>query len=621
MPSALRGLGGLLSHTRTYAAVRSLVKKGHDPASPADSQRELLPSEVKTLLDGGVGPDAYHRDDTWRVQVLEHYRFNLERMVDIARSAGASTVMVAPASNLRDCSPFKSEHRSGLTEDDLQRWRSLLDTATDAQSRGEFETALAALDAAESIDDRHARLHFLRGQVLDAVGRHAEAKAAWIRARDEDICPLRALTPMRQIVSEVAAEQRVPFIDFVALVEDRSEHAIPGANLFFDHVHPTIEGNRLLALSLLDEMAKQGIVTPDDSWGEQRISEVVQRVESGLDRQAHGLALRNLAKVLEWAGKDDEANRLALRASELVSGDANSCYLAGNALLEQGQFQQALTQYQRALAINPRYVEVHNSLGAAYQLQGQLDAAAAAYREAIRIKPDFAPAHGNLAALLNRQGKLDEAVVHFREAIRLNPNYSKAHNNYGILLRGQGKLDQAAAEFEAALRIDPQLAEAYHNLGLVRAKQGDDRQAQANFEEALRIKPDYGHARVDLARQLQQHGDHRGAVTQLRQALRHKRPPLEAAVMLAWILSTSDDATLRDGREAVQLAQSCIKAVGAQDPALLATLAAAYAEAGDFAEAIRWQEKALDLAPPADKSAYQSRLEHFRSNKPYRQTP
>jgi tetratricopeptide (TPR) repeat protein len=619
LPSTLRGLGGLLSRTRTYAVTRRLLGRDRDQPAPGGAPRPWLPAEVKTRLDDGVGPDAFHRDDAWRKQVLLHYRFNLNRMVTRARSAGVAVVLVTPASNLRDCAPFKSQHREGLGDQELQRFRSLLDVADKAEEDGHPDQALAALDEAASIDDRYAHLHYRRGKLLDRLGRYGDAKTALMRARDEDVCPLRAPTPLGQIVTEVAAELHVPLIDFVALLEHRCEHGIPGANLFLDHVHPTIEGHRRLALALLDQMTQQGIVTLGPEWGDASIQRVVQRVEGRVDRRAHGIALLNLSKVLAWAGKNDEADRLALRAAELVSGDANAYYQAGNALLGQGRLEEGVAQLQKALAINPKYLEAHNSLGAAYQMQGKLDAAVAEYQATIRIKPDFAPAHCNLGALLHRQGKLQKAAEHFETALRVNPDYSKARNNFGALLRQQDRLDDAADQLEAAIRIDPQLAEAHYNLGLVRARQGRHGQAQGHFEQALRVKPSYAPARVELARQLQQQGSHRAAVAHLRRVLEQKRPPLDAGAILAWILATSEDPTVRSGTEAVQLALGCVKATGAQRPDLLATLAAAYAETGDFQAAVRWQARALDQAEPDQEPDYRSRLEQYQTTRPYRQ--
>ena len=105
MPSAVRGLQASLSNSRTYSLLSRMIKGGKSPGKASE-----LRSEVSTKLDT-IGTEAYHRDAGWQKQVTAHYRFNLARMVDIARANGAEVVFVMPGSNLRNSSPFKSQHR------------------------------------------------------------------------------------------------------------------------------------------------------------------------------------------------------------------------------------------------------------------------------------------------------------------------------------------------------------------------------------------------------------------------------------------------------------------------------------------------------------------------------
>src|SRR5205823_6093171 len=181
------------------------------------------------------------RDEPLKEKVIDHFRFNTARMVEIARSVGARVIFVTPASNLRDCAPFKSENKSGLSEEDYRRWQLLFKNALAAPPDGQWEPALAKVDQALALDDRYAHLHYLRGRMLWELKRFDEAKAALVRALDEDVCPLRALTSMVNIVREVGARDCVPVVDFVKRIEELSEHGAPGNDWFLDHVHPTIE--------------------------------------------------------------------------------------------------------------------------------------------------------------------------------------------------------------------------------------------------------------------------------------------------------------------------------------------------------------------------------------------
>jgi len=352
-PRAVRGFGALLSRTRTYAGMRRLVAALRPPSRPRSAKKSELPAEVETILQHSVGPEAYHRDRALQQAVLAHLRFNLARMVDMARSVGAHVILVTPASNLRDCTPFKSEHRAGLSAGERSRWQSFFQQAQQAHAHGEENKALEAIDRAIRLDDQYAHAHFLRGRIEWALGRYDSAKAAFIRARDEDVCPLRALTPMRQIVLDVARQREVPVIDFVDLVARRSKHGIPGDDLFLDHVHPTIEGNRQLAIALIDLLERQGKVHPADGWRDGPLQQVTDKVLGRIDDRAHGIALRNLSRLLHWAGKYDDAKRLAQRAAKLAPSDAEAHYQAGVYATEHGQFDRAIIENRRRWKLSP----------------------------------------------------------------------------------------------------------------------------------------------------------------------------------------------------------------------------------------------------------------------------
>jgi len=125
MPAPVQRLGTLAARSRAATVVKNGIEAltSGKPEQPAG--QTLLQSEVVTLLDDSVGPSAYERDEELQEQVIEHFRYNLVRMIDVARSAGAEVLLISPASNLRSASPFKSEHREGLTEAKMNRWLEL----------------------------------------------------------------------------------------------------------------------------------------------------------------------------------------------------------------------------------------------------------------------------------------------------------------------------------------------------------------------------------------------------------------------------------------------------------------------------------------------------------------
>jgi tetratricopeptide (TPR) repeat protein len=223
---------------------------------------------------------------------------------------------------------------------------------------------------------------------------------------DEDVCPLRALSPMSEIVAQVAAKRKIPLIDFVAIQEKHSQHGIPGDGVFLDHVHPTIEAHRLLALEILNVMASEGIANPD--MDDATLLQVSSDVMSQIDPAAHGRALMNLSKVLGWAGKLREAYRLAVKAAELIPDNAAAQYQAG------------ITA----------------------QLVGKLEESIDHYRMVIEIEPTAALAHGNLGVSLEARGDLAGAVRHYERSLKYGEP-KDAERNQRNLARAQQKLRQS----------------------------------------------------------------------------------------------------------------------------------------------------------------------------------
>ncbi|MHC4180080.1 MAG: tetratricopeptide repeat protein, partial [Planctomycetota bacterium] len=526
-PRPVRGLGALLSRTRTYTIVKRAVDplagiEDHDAG--ASRKRELLEGEVNTILDAAVGPKDYHRDDQFQKQVLDHYRYNLVRTIHVARSVGAEVMLVTPASNLLHCWPFKSEHRPGLTDDELTRWQALFDRAEKAYAAGQWQQALTALDQAMTVDGRYAHLHYLRGRTLYELGRYRQAKIALERARDEDVCPLRALGPMPRIVAEVAADWDVPLVDFADLVEDRSDHGIPGENLFLDHVHPTIDGNRLLASAILDKMVRQRIVSPARDWNDRAIARVTQSVESRLDLRAHATALRNLAKVLSWAGKLEEARKLATKAAELVPDDAVAHFQLGVCAEGRGDLARAAVHYRRALEVAPNFAKAHTNLGSVLQQSGETALAVRHFMQATRLDPDDHKALFNLGRFFRKQGKLEPAAEHFQHVIRLHPRDAEARAQLAAVLLQMGKLPEATAEMEKAVELRPDLAKMHNRLGLLWVEAGAYAEAAQSYRRALEQEPEHA----------------------------------DALSNLAWLLATAPDQSVRNGAEAVRLAeQAC----------------------------------------------------------------
>jgi tetratricopeptide (TPR) repeat protein len=314
---------------------------------------------------------------------------------------------------------------------------------------------------------------------------------------------------------------------------------------------------------------------------------------------------------------------------EATIAENPDCWMAynnlANAWVARAEWQAAIPHYRRALALKPDYVDAHVNLGMALEHEGNVDEAIAHYRQALALNPDFLNAHINLGAALERQGRWPEAVAQYRQALDLSPGSFAAHLNLGQVLRRQGHLDEAIAEYRHALALRPAYADAHVNLGGILAWQGKFDEATTEFRQALRIAPSHAMAQRNLdAIEADERQAHQTLAA--RQALLDQQPrnvPLLNDT--AWLLATSPHASLRDGAEAVALAERAWELSAGREPAVLGTLAAAYAEAGRHAQAVEAAQKAIALARQQKKRALveslSAKLPLYEAGKAYRQPP
>jgi len=411
-PAWWRKIDRRLRGLRSYAVVSRLTRPP-----------ELLSTEVDAQLDSSIGLEAYRRDDALAAAIASHFRANLERIVDTAARAGAELVMVTPAGNLADSSPFKSELSPGLSDEAIRAFDGHLDRGRKKLRSGDSAAAVAELSRAVEIDGRYARARFELGRALLSSGDFEAARREFEMARDEDVCPLRARAEIVGISREVVAERGVRHVDYPHLLAEASGEARPpeGAEWFLDHVHPTIEGHQLLARALLGRVHEIGWLPANPRTASQQLDEMQARVVSELDPERHGVALRNLAKVLSWAGKTGEAARAADRALELLPDDPESLFILAVEASEWDEHERAIALLREILWYDPAWVKARLNLGVELSRTGRLEEARKEYLRVIEVAPDHPSARFNLGNVLARMGRRDEAIVAYRETLAVNP--------------------------------------------------------------------------------------------------------------------------------------------------------------------------------------------------------
>ena len=276
---------------------------------------------------------------------------------------------------------------------------------------------------------------------------------------------------------------------------------------------------------------------------------------------------------------------------QLVENDfeyAKLLTVEGDKIAERGDLKTAEARQREAIRVDPEFAVAHKNLGSVLKRQGRADEAVAAYRTAIELDPELAVAHLNLGAILARQGKLDEAVEKYREALRIDPTLAIGHLNLGAVFERQQQWEDALEQYQRAVSIDPELAMGHARLGAVLGRQGQVTEAVAEFREAVRLNPDLAVVKNNLA----------------------------------WLLATHPDAAVRNGSEAVRLAKNLARATSFNQHAVLDTLAAAYAEMGEFELAVQTIRKAIELARSSGQTEVaaemEERLRLYQENQAYR---
>ena len=417
---AARAFSTLATKTRVGQSIQSLVGRLRSTGRP--DSKQILSGEVDEILNHTIGPASYRRNPSWYRGVEEHFRINLRRMERIAQGAGATLAVVVPASNLRDCSPFKADFGDGIDELTRQRLTQDLQTARELLADDAAAQSLEVLQLVLEEDQANADVHFLRGRALLEVGLEDDAAKSFQRAIDEDICPLRATTPIKQILREFLAESSVIPVDFeshlAALSQSELGHVCFGAESFLDHVHPTVEVHGEIALMILRSLADHAIVPATPSA--QQVVAATRVVESNIDLRAQAVAFRNLAKLTHWAGKFEEARRNANDALRLLPLDLESRYILADCMVHEGQIDAAIEQYTELFKIG-NFDRACRPFGELLAMQGHTEAAKGYLMQAVFVSQGLrqALAYESLGRLHESLGENKLAAECFEKAAQL----------------------------------------------------------------------------------------------------------------------------------------------------------------------------------------------------------
>ena len=231
--------------------------------------------------------------------------------------------------------------------------------------------------------------------------------------------------------------------------------------------------------------------------------------------------------------------------------------------------------------------QTYINLGAAFKSRGRIDEAIFQYRRAEVLDPQNPAISYNIGNALVTRGDHEAAIVHYRRALELQPDMAELHNNMAMAYKELGDLGAAASQFEKALELDSTYAPAHYNLGVVLQEQGDAHGAMRHFEKAASLRP----------------------------------RSYESVTAIAWVLAVHPSSDLRNAGRAIRLAEHAAELTQFRRPEVLDVLAAAYAAAGRFDEAVEMAERAAALASSQGKrplaATIRGRLALYARGRPY----
>ncbi len=281
--------------------------------------------------------------------------------------------------------------------------------------------------------------------------------------------------------------------------------------------------------------------------------------------------------------------------------------------------------WRTTLARNPECWMAYNNLGIVLFQKGETDEAIVHYRTTLQMQSDFWDAEYNLGIALLSKGQVDEAIAHCSNAVRIAPNDPDALVALGNALLQKERIDDAIVYYQKALSIRPDYFLAHHSLGHAFLEKGEIDAAIFHCRAALLIRPENADAHTNLAIALDEKGQTAEAIQHYQKALEISPQSVSALTNLGWLMATSSNPSFRNGTKAIELAGQANQLSGGTNTLVLRTLAAAYAESGQFGKAIEIARAAMQLArTQVDNSlagALQQQIALYELALPYRETP
>jgi tetratricopeptide (TPR) repeat protein len=553
-------------------------------------------------------------DDPRMATVHRNFERNLADIIRAGHDSGAGIVVSTVAVNLKDCAPFATGNRAGMSGQDKRKCDDLTRLGSQAQAAGKFSEALGQFQAAAQLDDSSAEIQFRLGRCQLALGDFPDGQRALSAARDLDPLRFRCDSRLNDLTRKAASgreSERILLADAERSFAAASPDGVPGGDLFYEHVHLTFEGNCLLARTLAEQIEK---LLPRDpsaanpAWppvaecagrlgrtdrdlqsalvyilarlmkppfttqinhdeqvqrittqarelakmnGAATVAQAVEAAQAAIAASPEDAQLYEQLAVLELnAGRHAEAEAAARRMVDLLPCSASGWSQLGFTFVQEQKFDEAVKAYQRAFDLNPQDVEPLKNLATALVKSGRTNEALREFRRAVALSPRFGTAWVGLGQALEGMGRKDEAAECFQKGLQ-NPVYSAPElAALARFCKSRGWLQAAFTNYSDAIKLDPSDPTLPFEAGETLAALGRHREAAERYQEAARVSPAWGQAHFFYAMELGACGQIAGAAREFQEAARLMPDMLEAR--LNWGLALAKEGQFEQARSELE---------------------------------------------------------------------
>lgn len=340
-----------------------------------------------------------------------------------------------------------------------------------------------------------------------------------------------------------------------------------------------------------------------------KVAPLLKRAASEVELKQYDSAIRTYSEALRM--KPDTTTAAAIHSSRAI------------AYRHKNNLDKAMVDANESIRLNPRYYGGYFQHAAISRRSGNLDQAISCYDAAIRLNPNYAQSYYGRAIAYSEEGDYDQAIRDSTEAIRLKDKTYQAafYYNRAIYYQALGNFDKAIADFNDAIRIAANDLRCYGGRASAFEEMGQPNEASNDYERAIRLNATEPNEYRQRGIAYFAKGNYRAAASDFEKAARLSPSDYDAAQNLAWFQATCPEDSLRNGKEALETSLRLCGRTHWQDSDAVDTLAAAYAETGDFDNAVKYQTQALNMrgVHAFKRKRMQERLELYRQHKRYRQ--